>query len=104
MTDAPPKKAVPFKTILDALLDNSQVFPPVYLHRFSDLAGSDLKALKDIWEKISEERRAALVEDLEDLYDSDTLLSFEEIARIAIADLASPGPRWRNPSAVGLSR
>ncbi|HWQ04276.1 MAG TPA: HEAT repeat domain-containing protein [Longilinea sp.] len=90
MTEALPKKADPFKSILEALLDTSKVFPPVYLHRFSDLAGADLKSLKDIWEKIPEGRRAALIEDLEDLYDSDTLLSFEEIARVAIADSHPP--------------
>jgi len=92
MTEALPKKSAPFKTILDALLDNTQVFPPVYLHRFSDLAGAELKALKDIWENIPDERRTSLVEDLEDLYDSDTLLSFEGIGRIAIAD-ARPAVR-----------
>lgn len=90
MTEALPKKSAPFKAILDALVDDSQVFPPVYLHRFSDLAGEDLRSLKEIWEKIPEGRRASLVEDLEDLYDADTLLCFEEIGRIAIADTYPP--------------
>ncbi len=90
MTDTLPKKTVPFKQVLDALLDGSQVFPAVHLHRFSDLTGADLAALKEIWEQIPEERRATLLEDLEDIYDADTLTSFDEIARIAIADTYAP--------------
>lgn len=90
MKEALPKKSVPFQQVLDALLDESQVFPPVHLHRFSDLNSADLKALKGIWEKISPERRASLLEDLEDLYEADTLTSFEEIARLAISDSHAP--------------
>lgn len=90
MSDALPKKAVPFNQILEALVDETQVFPAVYLHRFSDLSSADLKALKATWEKVPEGRRATLLEDLEELYDSDTLVSFDEIARIAISDAHAP--------------
>lgn len=86
MTEALPRKTIPFSQILDALVDESQVFPAVYLHRFSDLSNADLLALQDVWKKVPEERRAVLVEDLEDLYDSDTLVSFEDLARLALAD------------------
>lgn len=86
MTEALPKKTVPFQQVLDALVDESEIFPAIYLHRFSDLTGNDLKALQAIWEQVPEERRASLVEDLEELYDSDTLVSFEELARLALSD------------------
>ncbi|GAP15074.1 protein containg HEAT repeats [Longilinea arvoryzae] len=90
MVDALPKKTDSFQQILDALVDENQVFPAVYLHRFSDPSPEDLKALQAVWEKVPEQRRAALVEDLEELYDSDTLTSFEGIARIAITDSHAP--------------
>lgn len=89
MTEALPKKTIPFSQVLDALVDESQIFPAVYLHRFSDLSSVDLKALQAVWEKVPDERRASLVEDLEDLYDSDTLVSFEDLARLALTDAQS---------------
>lgn len=90
MKEALPKKTVPFQQVLDALLDESQVFPAVHLHRFSDLNNADLAALKKVWDQVPTERRATLLEDLEDLYDADTLTSFEEIARLAISDSHAP--------------
>ncbi len=90
MAETLPKKTDSFQQILAALVDEDQVFPAVYLHRFSDLSPEDLKALKTIWENVPQERRATLLEDLEDLYDSDTLMSFENVARIAITDSHAP--------------
>ena len=86
MADLLPNKAIPFRQVLDALVDETQVFPAVHLHRFSDLNPADLQALKDVWEQVPAIRRAVLLEDLEDLYDSDTLMSFDELARFALTD------------------
>jgi hypothetical protein len=90
MKDTLPKKTVPFKQVIEALLDDSQVFPAIHLHRFSDLNGDDLKALKEIWDQVPTNRRTTLLEDLEDLYEADTLASFEEVARLAISDSHAP--------------
>ncbi len=80
------RKNVPFHQVLAALLDDSNVFPPTYLHQFSDLEGTDLEALKTVWSQINPRRRFALLEDLENLAESDTLVSFESLGRFALQD------------------
>lgn len=89
---------VPFKTVLDALLDESQPFPPQYLHRLSDITTDDLEQLKNIWLNINANRRETLMEDLEDLADSDTVVMFDPIAAFALSD---PDPRVRE-RALGM--
>ncbi len=85
-------KQVEFTQVLAALLDDSTVFPPGYLHQFTDLDGIDLASLKTIWLQINPNRRAALMEDLEDLAEGDTLVLFDGIAEFALSD---PDPRVR---------
>jgi HEAT repeat protein len=83
---------VSFKTVLEALLDDSKTFPASYLHRFSDMAPSNLKSLLRAWPKVSARRKQALLEDLEDLAESDTLTSFDDLARALLQD---PDPAVR---------
>jgi len=80
------KPVMPFSQVLDALLDKTQPFPAVHLHRFSDMHGSDLAQFKNAWAKVTAERRLGLLEDLEGLADADTLVSFEEVAKNALLD------------------
>ena len=77
---------VPFQTILDALLDDSNPFPARYLHRFSDLAPADLKLLLEAWPQVSARRKQTLLEDLEDLAEADTLTCFDDLARPLLTD------------------
>ncbi len=77
---------LPFDEVLDALLNNDEVLDPLYLYRLSDITQEDLAALLEIWLEIQVERRRALIEDLEDLTDSNNLLSFESIFRLALKD------------------
>lgn len=86
------KKFVPFSEILAALLETRQPFPAVHLHRFSDLSGTDLAKFKNTWPKVETNRRATLLEDLEELAESDTVVSFDELAKFALSD---PEPRIR---------
>jgi HEAT repeat protein len=86
------KTRVPFEHILNELADTSRAFSPTHLHRFSNLSEEDLDKLFKLWPTIPTERRAALLEDLEDLADADPLLSFTPIAITAIND---PFPRVR---------
>lgn len=79
-------KPVSFQTVLDALLDRENPFPPVYLNRFSDLEPKDLAELAKIWEFVPLARRRAVIEDLEELADADTLVCFDELARYALDD------------------
>jgi HEAT repeat protein len=77
---------LPFDEVIHALLDKEEVLDPLYLYRLSDINQVDLSTLKDIWEDIHLERRRGMIEDLEQLTDSNTLLSFEPVFRLAIKD------------------
>ena len=79
-------KPVPFKTLVAALLNDQEPFPPRYLHRFSDLIDEDSQALIQAWPKVSPARRVALLEDLDELNQADDLLSFEEVCKLALKD------------------
>lgn len=81
-----PRPKIPFTQVLDALLDNTQPFPPQYLYRFSDLEAQNQEALEKIWMNIDPQRRINLLEDLEDLLESDTVLLFDEISGLALKD------------------
>jgi HEAT repeat protein len=82
-----PKNTVTsFKQVIADLLDITQPFSPTYLHRFSDIDPADLAALRIAWPKVESARRIALIEDLEDLADVDTLVSFDDVARFALED------------------
>ncbi len=80
------KKNVPLQQVLAALLDEQNVFPPAYLHHFSDLEGANLQSLRSIWPQVEAHRRLALLEDLEELAEADTLVSFDNVARMALQD------------------
>jgi HEAT repeat protein len=82
----------PFLTVVDALLDDSNPFPARYLHRFSDMEPVDLKQLTNVWHEVSPHRKHTLLEDLEDLVETDTLTSFDDLARSLLGD---PDPEVR---------
>ncbi len=81
-----PKKNVPFQEIIGLLQEDSNPFPASLLYRFSDLSKQELDAVKSAWPAISSERRVHLLEDLEELALNNTLVLFDDIARIAIMD------------------
>jgi HEAT repeat protein len=81
-----PLEDAPFDEVLTALLDQDQVLDPVFLYRLSDINREDLSDLIQIWQDIHVERRRALIEDLEQLTDTNNLLSFEPIFRFALDD------------------
>lgn len=89
MTDQTPfsmPDKIPFQEVLDALLDEEHILDPHYLYRLSDLGPEELKQLKEIWSSISKQRRRSLLEDLEELTETNTLLSFEMLFRFAVHD------------------
>lgn len=86
MNTLPQKKNIPFQQVLAALLDEQNPFPPAYLHHFSDLEGADLKAFRSVWPQVKANRRFTMLEDLEELSDTDTLVSFDNVARAALED------------------
>ncbi len=86
------QKNIPFQLVVAALLDENTPFPPTYLHRFSKMAADELEQLKRAWLQVNPARRLALLEDLEDLVEGDTLVILDDIARFALLD---PDPAVR---------
>lgn len=80
------KPLLPFPQVLAQLLDMDKPFPPVHLHRFSDLSGSELIQFKETWPKVDPNRRLAIAEDLEELAETDTQVSFDEMAKFSLED------------------
>jgi HEAT repeat protein len=79
-------RKVPFQTLAEALLDNGSPFSARYLHQFSDIAPTDLALLLKIWPQIATRRKHSLLEDLEELAESDTLTNFDDLARPLLSD------------------
>ena len=86
MASKPKKSLVTFKEVIAALLDNNRPFSPRYLHKFSDISSTDLESLNKIWLQVNLDRRVTLLEDLEELAEADTVVSFDELARFALSD------------------
>ena len=72
--------------VLKALLDNSQLFPEKLLLFFSDIFPEDLEEVKKIWPKIAIERRVSILANLEDMMETDTMLSCDGLAKFALND------------------
>lgn len=72
--------------VINALLDKEHPFPTKYWRRFSDLSRSDLSSLIKVWPEIDRDRKVALFEDLENVAESDTLVNFDELAKVGLAD------------------
>jgi HEAT repeat protein len=86
VTNPPKKQNISIQQVLAALLDDKNFFPPVYLRQLSDLEGDNLTALRSIWPQASANRRFTLLEDLEEMAEDDTLVSFDNVARMALDD------------------
>src|SRR4029453_6509285 len=80
-----------FQNVLDSLLD-SREFPRRYLQEFSDIGTPELKSLMDIWPRIDLSRKLTLLEELDALAESDTLVSFDDFASALLTD---PEPQVR---------
>jgi HEAT repeat protein len=79
-------KKISMKSMLDAMLDGATPLHPSYIYRLSDLSGEDLVALKKAWPNIPLWRRQAIMEDVEEIGQSDYVLSFEALARHGLMD------------------
>jgi HEAT repeat protein len=79
-------EAIDFSDLVQALLDNSQPLAARYLYRLSGLEGEELKQFTSIWPKVELSRRRALIEDLEELAEANTLVTFESVSETALDD------------------
>jgi len=77
---------IPFQKLISALLDESTPVEPRFLFRLSDLSDADHVHLKENWERIPLQRRQVLLKELEEISESDYLLSFAEVGQLAIKD------------------
>jgi hypothetical protein len=72
--------------LIEILQDINRPFPPKYLHIFSDMTAADLAEIRKIWPQIPVLRKITLLQDLEAMMESDTLLSCDDFARFALRD------------------
>jgi len=77
---------IPFQQVLDALLDADTPLNPRFIYRFSDLEKHEIAQLEGIWPQVALWRRQALLEDVQELNEKDSLLSFEAFCRFAVND------------------
>jgi HEAT repeat protein len=82
----PNKETFEFAAIKDALLNNQAPFPPAMIYYFSDIPQEDLDLLVQVWPEVWIERRRGLLEDMENLAESDTLLFFDPVAIMCLDD------------------
>ena len=75
-----------FQSVLDALLSDRKEFPRRYLQEFSDIGALELKTLLDVWPQVKPSRKLTLLEDLDALAETDTLVSFDDVARALLTD------------------
>ncbi len=72
--------------LIDSLLIPNEPFPAEYLHIFSDITEADLNEIRKIWPRVPVLRKVNLLQDLEGMLESDTLLSCDDFARFALTD------------------
>ena len=75
-----------FQTVLDALLAERKELPRRYLQEFSDIGTLELKTLLDVWPRVSSSRKLTLLEQLDALAETDTLVSFDDFACALLTD------------------
>jgi len=77
---------IKFSEVSDALKDLSHPFPARLLRGFSDLSPRDLREFGEVWKDLPVLRKQGILEDLEDISEKDTLVCFDEIAKIILDD------------------
>ena len=75
-----------FQTVLDSLLAPGRDFPRKYLGHFSDIQPLELQTVLDVWERVNLDRKLSLLEGLESLSETDTLVSFDDFASTILND------------------
>jgi HEAT repeat protein len=81
-----------FQKVLDSLLANSREFPRQYLQEFSDIGTNELRSLLEVWPQVELKRKLSLLDELDALAETDTLVSFDDLASALLTD---PEPQVR---------
>ena len=77
---------VPFRKVLDTLLEDGKEIPRRYLSEFSDIDPVALQALLEAWPRIGLSRKLLLLDRLNALANEDTLVSFDDLGRALLRD------------------
>ncbi|MBS1249785.1 MAG: hypothetical protein MAG431_01369 [Chloroflexi bacterium] len=77
---------ISFSALLEAIQDEDHILAPRYLYALSDLMPEEVQALREIWPDLSTRRRQTLLEDLENLTETNYLLSYEAVFRFVMSD------------------
>jgi HEAT repeat protein len=75
-----------FQNILDHLLDSKKDIPQSHLQYYSDLDPKSLRLFMDVWSSVKPERKLRLLDALLVHFDSETIVSYEEIGRALLTD------------------
>jgi len=75
-----------FKSVLARLRDTSQPVPMASLYHLSDLGATDLAAFEAFWPELSTERRAAIVQNLQEISEANFEVSFDAVFKLALED------------------
>ena len=81
-----PGADIKFEDLIAALLNSATPLAHRYLYRLTDLEGEELKTFTTAWPQIEVERRKAVLKDVGELADLNTLLSFDSVCKAALAD------------------
>ena len=77
---------IPFRKVLDTLLEDSKEFPRQYLSEFSDIDPVALQSLLEAWPRIGLRPKLLLLDQLNALANEDTLVSFDDLGRALLTD------------------
>jgi hypothetical protein len=75
-----------FQTVLDALLDSKKPISQGHLKLYSDLDPEALRLFNAAWKNVPLKRKISLLDKLEEHFEEDTLVSYEEIGRTLLDD------------------
>ena len=75
-----------FQKTLATLLDQNKKLSPQSLHEFSDIDPASLSDLMAAWPRLAPDRKRLLLEELQALSESDTLVAFDDLARALLTD------------------
>lgn len=82
----PQGEELAFADVLSALQDEEHPFAARYLYRLSGLEANELAQLKAVWAGLSPQRRLGLLEDLELVAEGNTVMHFDAVNRLGLAD------------------
>ncbi len=81
-----------FQKVIDELLEGTQVLSRRSLQEFSDMEPASIQSLMEAWPRVQPDTKRTLLEGLQALSETDTLVSFDDFARALLAD---PDPEVR---------